>query len=219
MKMKLSERILDWFFPSKCIFCRKVLDMTDICPECAAKLPYTKGDSISQKLPHIKKCIAPLYYDGMVREAILRYKFWGMPVYAHRLGLLIAECVENELDCGDIDVISYVPLSKKRLRKRGYNQAQLLAEEVSRKLDIPCVQTLVKVVDNPAQSGTKSREERLKNVKGAYEFCSETDIKDKSVLLIDDVVTTGSTLSECAKTLMAQGALYIYCAAIARSKD
>lgn len=217
--MKFFDRVLDWFFPSKCIFCRKVLDNTDLCEECASKLPYTKGDSISQKFPHIKTCVSPLFYDGEVREAILRYKFWGMAVYAHRFGLIIADCVENNLDCGDIDVISYVPLSRKRLRKRGYNQAQLLAETVSCELGIACVPTLKKPVDNPAQSGTKNSGERRKNVQGVYAADKKTDIAGKSVLLIDDVVTTGSTLSECAKTLKEAGALYVYCATIARSKD
>ncbi len=217
--MKIFDRVLDWFFPSKCVFCRKVLDNTDICTECAAKLPYTKGDSISQKFAHVKTCISPLYYEDAVRDAILRYKFWGMSVYARRFGLIIADCVENNLDCGDIDVISWVPLSRKRLRKRGYNQAQLLAETVSEKLGITCASTLKKIVDNPAQSGTKSSGERARNVKGVYAPDSTTDIAGKSVLLIDDVVTTGATLSECSKTLKEAGALYVYCAAAARHKD
>ena len=217
--MKIADIILDWLFPSKCIFCRRVLDKTDICDDCAAKLPYTKGDSISQEFPHIKKCVAPLYYDGTVREAILRYKFWGMSVYAHRFSLFVAECVENNLDCGDIDVISWVPLSRKRLRRRGYNQAQLIAESVADELCIPAAATIRKTVDNPPQSGTKSAGERAKNVRGVYEVISPDDIKGKAVLLIDDVVTTGATLSECARMLKGSGALRVYCAAIARHKD
>lgn len=217
--MKIFDFVLDWLFPPKCIFCRKVMDKTDICEECKAKLPYTKGDSITQKFPYIKKCITPLYYENQVREAILRYKFWGLSVYSHRFGLIMAECIENNLDCGDIDVISWVPLSKKRLRKRGYNQAQLLAETVSRELDIPAEATLVKTVDNPTQSGTKNAGERAKNVRGVYSTEDPKNIRGKAVLLIDDVVTTGSTLSECAKTLVNDGALYVYCAAIARHKD
>ena len=126
---------------------------------------------------------------------------------------------KENLYCGDIDVISWVPLSKKRLRKRGYNQAQLLAETVSRELDIPAEATLVKTVDNPTQSGTKNAGERAKNVRGVYSTEDPKNIRGKAVLLIDDVVTTGSTLSECAKTLVNDGALYVYCAAIARHKD
>lgn len=217
--MKMPEWILDWLFPPKCVFCRKLMDKTDICRECAAKLPYTRGDSVSQKFPHIKKCVTPLFYEDTVREAILRYKFWGMAVYAHRFGLIMSDCVENNLDCGDIDVISWVPLSKKRLRKRGYNQAQLLAEVISEKLDIPCAPTLEKTVDNPPQSGTKSAVERAKNVRGVYKVIDPERIKDKAVLLVDDVVTTGSTLSECAHILKNSGALYVYCATVARHKD
>ena len=217
--MKLLEAALDWLFPPKCVFCRKVLENTGVCGECVKKLPYTKGDSIVQSFPHIKKCVTPLYYDGTVREAILRYKFWGMTVYADTLGAIMAECVENNLDCGDIDVISYVPLSRKRLRKRGYNQSHLLAEAISRRIDVPMAETLIKIADNPAQSGIKSREARAKNVKGMYAVMDTELVKGKAVLLVDDVVTTGATLSECAKTLRDAGALYVYCTALARRKD
>ena len=217
--MRLLESILDLFFPPKCIFCHKVMDGDDICPKCAEKLPYTKGDGMFQTVPGVKECIAPLYYEDEVRLAILRFKFWGKALYAHRFGLIIAYCLENNLDCGDINVISWVPLSRKRLRKRGYNQARLLAEHISRKMDIPCAPTLVKTVDNPAQSGTKSRDDRLKNVKGVYAISENADVKGKSILLVDDVVTTGATLSECARTLKNAGARYVYCAAIARRRD
>lgn len=217
--MKLLDSILDWFFPRKCIFCRKVLDKSEICNVCLGKLPFTTGDNIVQKFPHVKKCVTPLFYEGMVREAILRYKFWGLTAYSRSFAHIMAECIENNLDCGDIDVISYVPLSRKRKRKRGYNQSQLLAEVISADLDIPLEETLVKLFDNPAQSGTGRREARLQNVKGVYSVKDTNFVKGKAVLLIDDVVTTGATLSECAKMLNDGGALYVYAATIARHKD
>lgn len=217
--MSIFDYILDLIYPRKCVFCGKVLDETDICSACAEKLPYTKGDEAFQKLAFIPKCVSPLYYEDAVRESFLRYKFAGVQAYAARYGLIMSECIENNLDCSAIDVISCVPLSKKRLRKRGYNQAQLLAKEISASLGIPFRPLLCKIKDNPAQSGTKSAKERANNVVGVYSIQANADIEGKTVLLVDDIVTTGATLSECARVLRKAGAGQVYAATLARKRD
>lgn len=217
--MKIIDYIADFFFPPRCIFCRKILERSDICIECEKNLPYTKGDSIVQKFPFIDKCVTPLYYTGTVREAIIRYKFNGKEYYSDRFSQIMADCVENNLDCGDISVISWVPLSKLRQHKRGYNQAKLLAEGIAKSVDLPLAPCLVKTRNNPAQSKTKSAAERSRNVVGVYRLKDKVDVKGKNILLIDDVVTTGSTLSECARILRKAGANKVYCATIARHLD
>lgn len=219
MMAKLFNYILDLIYPRKCIFCGKVLDKADICNECERILPRTKGDGISQKLSFITKCVSPLYYDGIVRESFLRYKFMGVQAYSVRYGEFMSECVENNLDCSDIDVISCVPLSSKRFRKRGYNQAELLAKEISKNLAIPEKQLLKKIKDNPAQSGTDSAKERLRNVSGVYALKDNAEVSGKTVLLIDDIVTTGATLSECARVLRKEGAARVYAVTLARHRD
>lgn len=100
------------------------------------------GDSVAQKFPFIDKCVSPLYYKDKVRTSVHRYKFGGCPAYSRRYGILMSDCVENNLDCRSIDVISWIPLSKKRLRQRGYDQARLIAEEISSKTGLPCRQLL-----------------------------------------------------------------------------
>ena len=212
--MKIFKFLIDLFYPYKCVFCETVLKDTDICRDCEKDLPYTKGDSTIQKFPFIKKCLSPLYYKDNVRDAVLRYKFFGNESYSIRFGIIMADCIENNLDCGSIDVISWVPLSRKRLRKRGYNQSRLLAKEISARVDVPCGETLKKIRNNPAQSGIRDKDARAKNVVGAYEVAA--DVKGKYVLLIDDVVTTGATLSECARMLVKAGAKEVYAATLAR---
>lgn len=218
MPMKAIDIIADFFFPPRCVFCQKILKRSDICDECAASLPHTKGDSIVQKFPFVAKCVAPLYYEGKVREAIIRFKFNGREYYADRFSHIMAECVENNLDCGDISVVSWVPLTRRRKRKRGYNQAQLLAEGIAKRLELPYGPCLVKIRNNSAQSKTASAAERSRNVVGVYAVKEPSEIEGKNILLVDDVVTTGSTLSECARMLRKAGANKVYCVALARHK-
>ena len=217
--MKILEFILDLLYPKKCIFCGKVLSGTDLCSECEAKLHYTKGDSIYQKFPFVKKCISPLYYKDIVRDSILRYKFIGCSSYSVRYGAILSDCIENNLDCGGIDVITYVPISRRRMRKRGYNQSELIAAEAAKRLELPCNALLKKIKDNPAQSSVNDRKKRTDNVAGVYKVINEELVRGKYILLVDDVVTTGSTISECARMLCKAGAKEVYCATIARHED
>ena len=105
------------------------------------------------------------------------------------------------------DVVTWIPLSRARLRKRGYDQAKLLAEEVAARQSLPCERMIEKIRNNRAQSGTKSAEERKKNVEGVYR--AVTDCSGARILLVDDIVTTGATLSEAAETLLKAGALEV----------
>ncbi len=217
--MKILDYIVHLLYPWKCVFCGSVLKDTDICRECIEKLPYTKGDSIVQRFPFVDKCASPLYYKDKVRDSVHRYKFGGCAAYSRRYGLMISECVENNLDCGGIDVISWIPLSKKRLRHRGYDQARLIAEEISKHTGLPCRQLLRKIKDNGAQSLTKTAAQRRENVAGAYALCDKTEVTGLRILLVDDVVTTGSTMSEAARILRKAGAKTVCAATLARHED
>ncbi len=217
--MKILDYIVHLLYPWKCVFCGSVLKDTDICRECIEKLPYTKGDSIVQRFPFVDKCASPLYYKDKARDSVHRYKFGGCAAYSRRYGLMISECVENNLDCGGIDVISWIPLSKKRLRHRGYDQARLIAEEISKHTGLPCRQLLRKIKDNGAQSLTKTAAQRRENVAGAYALCDKTEVTGLRILLVDDVVTTGSTMSEAARILRKAGAKTVCAATLARHED
>ena len=216
---KIFDYILSLIYPPKCVFCGKVIDKSDICSECEKTLPYTKGDSVYQKFLFVDKCISPLYYKDYVRRAVLRFKFSGCSCYSRRLGAIMSECAENNLDCGSIDMISCIPLSKKRLHDRGYNQAELLAREISKAVDVKFVPTLKKIKNNTAQATIKDEKLRAKNVVGVYTVTDPETVKGKYILLVDDVVTTGSTVSECARMLKKAGAKAVYCITLARRED
>lgn len=215
--MRLMSSILDWLFPSRCAFCRRLIqDRAAICPRCRDKLPYT-GPAARQTFPHVDECCSPLYYVDEVRRSLLRYKFGGASMYAEIYGEILAECIdESHISC---DSITWVPLSSQRLRKRGYDQARLLAEATAKKLKIPCVPMLRKTRNNRAQSGTGNAEKRRQNVKNVYAALPDAPIRGKTVLLVDDIVTTGATLSACAEVLRKAGADSVFAATLARRKD
>ncbi len=217
--IKIFDYILSLIYPPKCVFCGTVIDKSDICEECEKTLPYTKGDSIYQKFPFVDKCISPLYYKDYVRRAVLRFKFAGCSCYSRRLGGIMSECAENNLDCGSIDMVSCIPLSRKRMHDRGYNQAELLAKEISKKVGVEYLPTLKKIRHNTAQSTIKDSKQRAANVIGAYRVIDAEEVKGKYILLVDDVVTTGSTVSECARILKKSGAKAVYCVTLARRED
>ena len=216
--MSFISSIMDLLFPPKCAFCGRVLGCIDDswCSKCTESLPFTLGSG-RQEGQHYDFCISPLYYKGSVRKSILRYKFKGAAAYADIYGKILAECIRENTDI-EHDVISWVPLSSIRKKSRGYDQAMLLALATALQLSDVAVETLKKPRDVRAQSELDGWDERSANISGAYEAVDPELIGGKCVLLIDDIVTTGSTLSECAKTLLAAGASRVVCAALARGE-
>ena len=214
--MGFISALMDILFPPKCVFCARVLNKGDDgwCGKCTETLPFTDNWG-RQDGEHYDFCVSPLHYKGVVRKSILRYKFRGAAAYADTYGKLLADCIRENPELG-YDIISWVPLSSKRKRSRGYDQAMLLALATALELHDVAVETLNKHIDVQAQSELGGREERSANISGAY-YVPDTDlIEGKCVLLIDDVVTTGSTLDECATALLSAGAKRVACASLAR---
>jgi competence protein ComFC len=216
--MKITDFLLELFYPSRCAFCGKLVKMGEgMCRDCGKKLPYTGENNAQQHFANISICISPLYYEGTVRDALLRYKFGGAASYSRVFGKIMAKCIdEMHFSC---DIITWVPLSRARLRKRGYNQAQLLAECVAKELSLPCAEMLVKLRNNPAQSGINDYKQRQKNVSGIYEALAPSIAAGKRILLVDDIVTTGATLSEAASVLRKAGAADVAALTAARRRD
>ncbi len=217
--MGAFSTFLDILFPPRCVFCRKFLRSSRqmICDDCLHTLPFTT-DGGKKNGEFFSVCIAPLYYDGDVRESLHRFKFKGATGYSKAYGKLLADCIKEHLS-GRYDLISWVPLSRNRLNERGYDQSMLLALSTALELDDVAVSTLEKPLEAEKQSLMGSAEKRRANISGAYRASDPVLINGKRILLIDDIVTTGSTLSECAKTLLTAGASEILCAAVARTRD
>ncbi len=209
--------LLDLLFPPKCTFCGKFLKTgeSEICAKCRKDLPYTQGEQAKTKGDFFTVCVSPLYYQGDVRASIHRFKFKGRSNYAAAYGKLVAQCIQDHL-AGRYDLISWVPLSAGRLKKRGYDQAMLLCMAAALELSDVGVETLRKQKEVPAQSGMGAPEKRRANISGAYEVVDPELVAGRRILLIDDVITSASTLSECAKTLLMAGAEEVLCATLAK---
>lgn len=217
--MSIRKTILRLLYPPKCAFCGKLINAqsTGVCIECEKKLPLVHGAAAVQKFPFITACTAPLYYENEVRDSLLRYKFGKTTAYASVYAKFLSKSIDENVN--NCDIMTWVPLSRHRLRQRGYDQARLLCEETAAILGMECIALLRKVRDVPAQSGTGSKEKRIANISGAYEVIDGDKVRDRNILLIDDIVTTGSTMSECARMLMMAGAKHVYSAAVARKRD
>ena len=228
--MSLLSALLDLIFPAKCPFCGRVLDRPGICDTCRGELPWTEGADALRRGPGGFLCAAPLWYQGLAREGLHRFKFRGMSSAAAPLGELIAGCAAEHFS-GAFDTVTWVPVSPRRLRQRGYDQARLLAEDghrvhtyaLSGSVVTPTenltladsLPLLRKTVHNPAQSGLKEAAARRANVLGVYEAVDPERISGHRILLVDDICTTGATLAECARVLREAGAADVVCAAAA----
>ncbi len=217
--MGIISGLLDLFYPPRCAFCRRVLKTGEngICTRCEATIARPRAGG-AQSGAFYSICVSPLYYEGRVRDAVLRFKFNDATAYADIFGRLIADCIADHLE-GCYDLITWVPLSGRRLKKRGYDQAMLLAMAAALKRDDVAVELLKKHTDVPAQSGVGSVEKRRANIAGVYAVTDEELVRGKRILLIDDIITTGATLSECAKTLRAAGAEEVVCSTLARTRE
>lgn len=214
----ILKRLWELLFPPKCVLCRGILgkEELDLCHGCRKKAPAYDGRR--DKLRFVQKCTAVWYYEDAVRRSLLRYKFHNARSYAQCYGRMLAMKTLEDLP-EKIDLITWVPIGPKRKRKRGYDQVELLAEAVSRELSVPAAKLLRKPRDNKPQSGLDTAESRRGNVLGVYEVCDPEMIRDRNILLLDDIVTTGSTVSECARMLQSAGAKHVYCAAVAAVRN
>ena len=209
---RILDRILVLLYPPRCTFCRRFLTDGEngVCRFCKKRCG---GARIERELDHIGACTAAFRYEGAVRDSLLRYKFHGVTAYGTVYAEYLAKCIdETGISC---DIITWVPLSRRRLRRRGYDQARILAEDTAERLGLPCERLLEKRVDTRPQSGIGDAQKRRSNAKGVYACCAPEKLAGKRVLLIDDIVTTGATLSECALMLKKAGCAEVFAAAAA----
>lgn len=233
----LLENVLDILFPIQCLGCRK--KDTWFCNDCLRKIPFTNehvcGFCEKVTTPFGQTCLAckkhsPLdallpatsYQQTHVSKAVHLFKYRFIEKLDQFLGILLVNQIrETELPLPDL--IIPVPLHKHRLRWRGFNQSALLAKYVSENLLTENILAMEKDVllrqrwTSP-QMEIKDHKERQKNISGAFMVTNKEKIQDKTILLIDDITTTGSTLFECAKVLKAAGAKYVWAAVVARQE-
>lgn len=219
MAARFFSHLLDLLFPPRCVFCGGLLRRGEdgICARCQTSLPWALEEAGEQTREFVSLCVSPLWYRDPVPASFHRYKFGGRTGYAKVYGRLMAQCVQDHLR-GRYDLITWVPLSDRRRKDRGYDQAFLLAQAVALELGDVAAETLHKEQDVAAQSSLEDDARRRANVLGVYEVPDPELVAGKRILLVDDVVTTGATLSECARTLRAAGAADVVAVTLARAR-
>ncbi len=216
--MSLGAALLDLLVPPKCPFCQRVLDdpRAPVCPGCQPRLPWLTGGAGEGKAGFLEGCFSPLRYQGQVRQAVHRYKFQRVRAYGRPFGALMAQCLRDNLPQG-AGLVTWCPLSRERLRERGFDQARILAAEVGRQLSLPVLPTLRKIRHTRPQSELEDGQARRANALGAYALLPGAAVAGKQVVLVDDVVTSGATLSECACLLRLAGAQAVWGLTLARA--
>ena len=209
------ETVLSLLFPRRCPFCGAIVGQALLCSGCRTKLPFTKEHAVVEG--GFGRCAAPLYYEETVRRALLDFKFKGKMGGLDCFGMLLADCAAEHFS-GQFDTVTWVPVSRKRRRDRGFDQSRCLADRVCAAWDMQPVTTLCKAVDTPPQSGINTPEGRRANVLGVYETVPE-NVCGRKLLLIDDILTTGATLGECVRVLKEAGAADVVCLTVARTRN
>ena len=200
----LLRSALDVLFPVRCIGCGR--SGAYICVACLTQVKHPPPEPPPEGGP-LTGVLTPFAYEGVVRTAVQHLKYRGIrslvPEMARPMAWELAVAVPPPFS------LVPVPLHPTRLRERGFNQAELLAWELARLLDAPLsTGALRRKVDTPSQVDTSTRAERLRNVRDA--FAAEGPLDGETVVLVDDVTTTGATLSAAAQALLSAGALRVY---------
>ena len=208
---KLKESVKDILFPVRCPYCETVILKTEYaCENCKKQFP---SPAIIRYAVGGYKCTSPFPYDGIFKKAVKKFKFGNKGGYAKQLAFPMVQSILESYPSVNFDLITCVPMHKKRLTERGYNQAELLARECAKIMNIPYFDTLEKFKENREQHSIKASE-RAKNVKGVYRIIDKELVRDKNILIIDDIITTGHTLGECVGILVKSGCNSVNCAVL-----
>jgi len=219
---------VDSFFPRRCVGCGKVGGL--LCLECLGKLPRLLSPlcpncgrpqasgivcpDCRQRQTEIDGIRSPFRFDEVIRKAIHQLKYRNLKALSPCLAELLADYFRSNPLPGEALVC--VPLHQRRLRERGYNQSNLLARELGRRIDLPMIEDcLVRVKQAQPQVRAVDVEERRRNVADAF-MCRDGKVGGKQIILIDDVCTSGATLESCAAALKSKGATSVWGLTLAR---
>ncbi|MGB2980072.1 MAG: ComF family protein [Candidatus Zixiibacteriota bacterium] len=237
--LDLKDDILDFIYPQTCPICRNPLkrEEKDVCEECWKALallpspycPYCKSflegaDEITNhqcaylRKPKDRRILAVRslgIFDDYYQKLVHRLKYDKKIHLGKRLAQKLGESISQEKDFAGCDMVIPVPLHRARQRERGFNQSEVLAEGISQATGLPLARDVLKRKKNTKDQTYLNAQQRAENVKGAFVVTQPERISDKKVILVDDVMTTGATLNECARMLQEAGATRVFAATLA----
>lgn len=210
-------------FPKKCVLCCKTLPLDAgkamLCPDCArhARQKYRCTEGIH--LDGTDGAAAALYYTGDVAGAMKRFKFNHRQHYADWFAAQTLPLLAERLEKWKPDLVTFIPIGLMRLYQRGYNQAELLAEQLAAPLGLPCRATLSKRAFVGRQSRREGLAARQRNAAKAFQPMTDVDLTGQNVVLVDDIITTGATVEAAAGLLRQMGAAHVYALAPTRARQ
>ncbi len=228
---RFAEILGDMLFPCRCCSCGELVLGRDffLCEKCRRSMERVEGDCPCCGSPmegdrclfcegrffYPAKNVSPFVYSGVTKDAMKTLKFKGRKMLARALGNLLYGEIEDEVK--NCDIITFVPMERSKIRARGYNQSREICRELSRISGKPLVNTL-REVPGRAKQKEMAFNDRFFNVMGRFSLEPNVDLEGKTILLLDDVFTTGATVNECARILLQGGAKSIFSSTICRSK-
>lgn len=215
-RKKILTGLVSVFFPQRCACCGRVIVPSALfCPECLAALPKTvyERSAVGGFL-----CSAALLYEEPYSTALKRFKFHSKPGGLQGFAYLTVKASRERFEGKDFDAVTCVPMTRLAVFKRGYNQSEELARACAKLMALPFEPVLEKYRSNAPQR-TLNRSQRAKNVRGVFRIRKSHSVTGKRYLLIDDVITTGSTLGECARVLKTGGCSEVCCAVLCTTPE
>ncbi len=219
----IKDNLLWLFLAKRCRYCNTLVTKNeDLCDDCKENLPRIEGEKCKFCGAGKDRCTckkhrmnfdgitSPFYYEKGVKQGLQLLKFNNKSHLAQTFSKDMAKCVKEDFEDIDFDFICYVPFSPLQITERSYNQSEMLAEELSKRLEIPVKNALVKLFDVKTQHDMAIMQ-RKGNVHGIYDVKDGLDVKGKTILMVDDIMTTGETLNNCALIMKIRGAEKVYC--------
>ena len=218
-------KLIDLIYPPRCPLCGNVTTEKDktfpLCERCFDLQKKEKFDKITDAtdyLPQNKAFYCAYKYNGLLRDAVIKYKFNGEIWMAKPFSIFIINAVEK---CGgfeSVDYLTYVPVSQIRLAERGYDQTFEIVKEISKSKGIPILKCLLKDNNNGDNASEKKNRHNRVSEKGYFFIGKKNEIKNKNILLVDDILTTGATIMECTELLLENGAKTVSSAVLASGR-
>ena len=236
----MTGRFLDILWPRRCELCGGESDRpgSHVCSDCIDRIPFIPatgvcrvcsrhvegasgdflcGDCSGAFAPEFDIAVSAVRYEGKVRDALHGFKFDGRLHMMKDFAEWMAAALRARLDVAEIDLIVPVPVTAWRRMDRGFNQSEYLAADVARSIGRRCEKRALARTGRPRRQSGLSEEERRENAKGTFAVRKAALVRGRTVLVVDDIMTTGSTFSECARVLKEAGAWRVWCLSLARS--